>query len=272
MANNYFSTWTIKSTENSDKVSHNTHSQPKSLRDTAYEWKRCYYLLAITSKTPFNFQVIEMEHFEVAWSFSADEQVMHILHIGHEWHQFRWINARWPRFPSFSSLITFTAPDLRSGSSPALWPKVFLYGSENFVGKEVKSMGSDKSKATIVLIGSNVSVHSQGNRFDLHGDKSCLLRSIHGTVRLKFTLWCKSVESRDCSQVAYILFSQGQLNGFLFLAFYDCFSFLFPFLICTYRYSLFLLSCLLLCLHLLLLFIKCWIRRSSLNRMRFSRE
>lgn len=194
MANNYFSTWTIKSTENSDKVSHNTHSQPKSLRDTAYEWKRCYYLLAITSKTPFNFQVIEMEHFEVAWSFSADEQVMHILHIGHEWHQFRWINARWPRFPSFSSLITFTAPDLRSGSSPALWPKVFLYGSENFVGKEVKSMGSDKSKATIVLIGSNVSVHSQGNRFDLHGDKSCLLRSIHGTVRLKFTLWCKSVE------------------------------------------------------------------------------
>lgn len=61
MANNYFSTWTIKCTENSDKISHNTHSQPKSSQDTAYEWKRCYYLLAITSKTPFNFQVIEME-------------------------------------------------------------------------------------------------------------------------------------------------------------------------------------------------------------------
>lgn len=133
-------------------------------------------------------------------------------------------------------------------------------------------MGSDKSKATIVLIGSSVSVHSQGGRFDLHADKSCLLRSIHGTVRLKFTLWCKSVESPDCSQVGCILFSQGQLNGFLFLAFYDWFSFLFPFLIYTYRYSLFLFSCLLLCLHLLLLFIKCWVRRSSLNRMRFSRE
>lgn len=67
---------------------------------------------------------------------------------------------RWYWFPPFFVLERFYHSRFANRATDGLYrPRCFLHESENS-GREVKSMGSDKSKAAIVLIGSEVSIRS----------------------------------------------------------------------------------------------------------------